>query len=90
MSGSAHAMILMLRCTALRIGDVALLSKDRLSRESGQWPIFLRTEKSGKRVFLPIPPRTEDVFDCVPLPWGTEQGCRHDSGTALVETHNKE
>jgi site-specific recombinase XerD len=51
----ARAMILTLRYTALRIGDVALLSRDRLSRESGRWCIFLRTEKSGKPVFCPFP-----------------------------------
>jgi integrase len=51
----AKAMILTLRYTALRIGDVAMLARDRLSKESGKWRIFLRTEKSGKPVFLPIP-----------------------------------
>jgi len=72
----ARAMILTLRYTALRIGDVAMLSKDRLSRESGRWRIFLRTEKSGKPVFLPIPRELKDALDCVPLPRGTEKDCR--------------
>jgi site-specific recombinase XerD len=44
-----RAMILTLRYTALRIGDVAMLNKDRLSRESGRWRIFLRTEKAESR-----------------------------------------
>lgn len=73
----ARAMILTLRYTALRIGDVALLDRDRLSRESGRWRIFLRTEKSGKPVFLPIPRELKDALDCVPLPRGAEKDCRH-------------
>jgi hypothetical protein len=47
---SLISLILALRYTALRIGDVALLGRDRLSRENGRWRIFLRTEKSGKPV----------------------------------------
>ena len=73
----AHAMILTLRYTALRIGDVAMLSKDRLSREGGRWRIFMRTEKSGKPVFLPIPRELKDALDCVPFPRGAEKDCRH-------------
>jgi len=72
----ARAMILMLRYTALRIGDVAMLSKDRLSRESGRWRIYLRTEKSGKPVFLPIPRELKEALDLVPTPRGAEQDCR--------------
>ena len=66
----ARAMILALRYTALRMGDVALLSRDRLSRESGRWRIFLRTEKSGKPVFLPIPAELKEALDNLPLPRG--------------------
>jgi integrase/recombinase XerC len=67
----ARAMILTLRYTALRIGDVALLSRDRFSRESGRWRIFLRTEKSGKPVFLPIPNEMKEALDRVPVPRGS-------------------
>jgi len=73
----ALAMILTLRYTALRIGDVAMLNKDRLSRESGRWRIFLRTEKSGKPVFLPIPRELKEALDCVPMPRGAAEDCRH-------------
>src|SRR5262249_18712153 len=52
----ARAMVLTLRYTALRIGDVAMLARDRISRDGNRWRMFLRTEKSGKPVFLPIPP----------------------------------
>jgi integrase/recombinase XerC len=71
----ARAMILTLRYTALRIGDVALLSRDRVSRDAGRWRIFLRTEKSGKPVFLPIPAELKAALDTVPLP----RGCGEDS-----------
>jgi len=71
----ARAMILTLRYTALRIGDVALLERNRLSRESGRWRIFLRTEKTGKPVFLPIPAELKAALDVVPLP----RGCGEDS-----------
>lgn len=71
----ARAMILTLRYTALRIGDVALLERNRLSRESGRWRIFLRTEKSGKSVFLPIPAELKAALDTLPLP----RGCSKDS-----------
>jgi site-specific recombinase XerD len=71
----ARAMILTLRYTALRIGDVALLARDRLSKDGGRWRIFLRTEKSGKPVFLPIPAELKQALDTVPLP----RGCGEDS-----------
>lgn len=71
----ARAMILTLRYTALRIGDVAMLNRDRLSRESGRWRIFLRTEKSGKPVFLPIPRELKDALDVVPAPRGAAKDC---------------
>lgn len=73
----AKAMVLTLRYTALRIGDVAMLSKDRLSRESGRWRIFLRTEKSGKPVFLPIPRELKEALDRVPVPRGAATDCQN-------------
>jgi site-specific recombinase XerD len=71
----ARAMILVLRYTALRIGDVAMLSRDRISNDGGRWRIFLRTEKSGKPVFLPVPAELKQALDIVPLP----RGCGADS-----------
>ncbi len=64
----ARAIVLTLRYTALRIGDVSLLAKDRISRDGDRWRIFLRTEKSGQPVFLPIPPALKAALDCVPAP----------------------
>lgn len=68
----ARAMILTLRYTALRIGDVATLARDCISRDGQRWRIFLRTEKSGKPVFLPIPQEMKDALDCAPIPKQTD------------------
>jgi integrase len=53
----ARGMILLLRYTVLRIGDVAVLVRDRVGwdAERERWRIFIRTEKTGSPVFLPIP-----------------------------------
>jgi site-specific recombinase XerD len=64
----ARAMVLALRYTALRIGDVAMLARDRISRDGNRWRTFLRTEKSGKPVFLPIPTELRAAFEALPLP----------------------
>ena len=72
----ARAMILALRYTALRIGDVALLGRERVSRDGNRWRIFLRTEKSGKPVFLPIPADLKTALDTVPLPRGCGENSR--------------
>jgi len=66
----ARAMILALRYTALRIGDVAMLARDRISRDGKRWRIFLRTEKNGKPVFLPIPYELRLALNAVPTPRG--------------------
>ena len=50
----ARAMVLTMRYTGLRIGDVAMLAKARISRDGARWRIFLHTEQTGKPVFLPI------------------------------------
>lgn len=64
----ARAMMLTLRYTALRIGDVSMLARDRISRDGDRWRIFLRTEKSGQPVFLPVPPDMKAALDRVPPP----------------------
>ena len=68
MSGCARAMVLLLRYTALRIGDVAMLTRDRISLDGGRWRIFLRTEKSGQPVFLPVPPDLKSALEAAPPP----------------------
>ena len=67
----ARAMVLTLRYTALRIGDVSMLSKDRISGNDDKWRIFIRTEKSGQPVFLPVPPDLKLALDAVPRQWAT-------------------
>jgi integrase len=47
---------------------VAMLARDRVSKDGKRWRIFLRTEKSGKPVFLPIPGELKAALDLVPLP----------------------
>jgi integrase/recombinase XerD len=62
----AKAMILLLRHTALRISDVALLKRDRV--HNGE--ILLRTAKNGKPVKLPVHPALQAALDLLPVPRG--------------------
>jgi site-specific recombinase XerD len=73
----ARAMVLALRYTGLRIGDVAMLARDRISRDGTRWRIFLHTEKSGKPVFLPIPDELRLALNSTPWPRGASPDCRH-------------
>jgi len=73
----ALGMVLLLRYTALRIGDVAMLARDRVSRNGDRWRVFLRTEKSGKPVFLPIPGVLKKALDGLPVPRGGGADCRY-------------
>jgi len=63
----AKAMILLLRYTALRISDVALLEKERV--KGGE--IHVRTMKSGKVVWLPVHPELQAALDDLPDPRGS-------------------
>lgn len=72
----ARAMILAMRYTALRIGDVAMLARERISRDGDRWRIFLRTEKNGKPVFLPIPDELRLALNSLPAPRGAAPDCR--------------
>jgi integrase/recombinase XerC len=73
----ARAMILAMRYTALRIGDVAMLGRDRISRDGLRWRIFLHTEKTGKPVFLPIPDDLRLALNTAPRPRGGAPDCRY-------------
>ncbi len=64
----ARAAVLLLRYTALRISDVAMLAKDRV--RNGE--IFLRTEKNGKPVKLPVHPDLQAALDILPIPRGAD------------------
>jgi integrase/recombinase XerC len=70
----ARAMVLLLRCTGLRISDVATLERDRI--QGGQ--LLLHTQKTGGAVFLPLPEELRTALDTLPLPragMGTEARC---------------
>ncbi len=84
----SRAMILTLRYTALRIGDVSMLARDRISRDGDRWRIFLRTEKSGQPVFLPVPPDMKVALDSVPPPMSNvESHYFFWNGTGKPKTH---
>jgi integrase len=70
-------MVLTMRYTALRIGDVAMLERERISRDGNRWRVFLRTEKTGKPVFLPIPDDLRLALNAAPLPRGATPDCRY-------------
>lgn len=71
----ARAMVLTIRFTALRISDVAVLKRDRISMQDGRWVIFIRTTKNNKPVFLPVPRQMKDALDAVPAPRRSTHGC---------------
>jgi site-specific recombinase XerD len=73
----AKAMILLLRHTALRISDVCTLRKDAVTwdPDCGRWRVFLRTQKSGEPVYLPIPDGLKLALDALPLPRQAAQDC---------------
>jgi site-specific recombinase XerD len=73
----ARAMVLMLRHTALRISDVCTLRRDAVSwdQEKSTWRVFVRTQKSGEAVFLPIPDGLKVVLDALPSPRNAAQDC---------------
>jgi len=75
----ARGMVLLLRYTALRIGDVAMLARNRVSwdPESERWRVFLHTEKYGQPVFLPIPDALKQALDAVPAPRGAAAEPKH-------------
>ncbi len=84
----ARAMILTFRYTALRIGDVSMLARDRISRDGEGWRLFLRTEKSGQSVFLPVPQDLKAALDRVPPPVSNvESRYFFWNGTGKPETH---
>jgi integrase len=73
----ARAMIMVLRNTALRISDVCTLRKDSISwdQEKATWRVFLRTQKTGDAVFLPIPDELKIELDALPVPRNAAQDC---------------
>jgi integrase len=70
-------MVLLLRHTALRISDVCTMWKDAVTwdPERSTWRVFIRTQKSGEPVFLPIPDGLKLVLDALPLPRNAPEDC---------------
>jgi site-specific recombinase XerD len=64
----ARAMILLLRYTALRISDVAVLERSRINGEQ----IIVRTTKNGKEVKLPVPADLQAALEILPVPHGAD------------------
>lgn len=75
----ARAMVLLLRHTALRISDVCTLRRDAVSWdvEKSTSRIFVRTQKSGEPVFLPIPESLKLALDALPLPRNAAADCQY-------------
>jgi site-specific recombinase XerD len=69
----ARAIVLLLRYTALRVSDVAQLARDRIRGAR----IYLYTQKSGKPVFLPLPPALMESLSALPVPLGTEDESKY-------------
>lgn len=64
----ARAMVLLLRHTALRISDVALLERSRVD----DGVILLHTHKTGATIRLPIPDELQAALEAVPTPRGAD------------------
>jgi site-specific recombinase XerD len=75
----ARAMVLTLRYTALRISDVAMLRTDAITRDAKTkaWMLYVRTLKSGARVFVPIPADLKFALDALPAPRNAPADCEY-------------
>src|ERR1017187_2578513 len=78
----ARATVLLLRYTALRIADVALLSRDRV--QGGQ--INVRPMKTGQCVWLPVHPELQAALDILPAPRGGDAGYFFWSGNGRMSS----
>jgi integrase/recombinase XerD len=69
------ALVLLMRYSGLRIGDAVTLERSRI--EDGR--LFLRTAKTGVRVFVPLPKAVTDALDACPsqvMPFWTGESKR--------------
>lgn len=62
----ARTLVMLLRYTALRLGDALKLSKDRIQGLE----MVLYTEKAGTPVWLPIPNELREALEMLPRPRG--------------------
>jgi len=69
----ARAMVLLLRHTGLRVGDVATLARDRVRDRR----IYLHTLKTGAAVLLPVEPELQTALDALPDPRGAGKDARY-------------
>lgn len=68
-----RALVLLLRYSGLRLGDAVTLERSRI--EDGR--LFLRTAKTGTRVFVPLPKMVVDALAACPgqrFPFWTGEG----------------
>src|SRR4029453_10201089 len=54
-----RALILILRYSGMRIGDCVGLQKSHLTGDK----LFLNTQKSGSKIFVPLPPSAVEALD---------------------------
>ena len=73
----AVAMILSFRHTAIRISDLARLSRKMLVKVGDQWRMRLRAKKNHGLVFLPIPNILKIALDNLPIPKGADENCQY-------------
>lgn len=66
----ARALVLLLRHTALRLGDALKLERARV--QAGELMVY--TEKAGTPVWLPIPPELSEALEALPMPRGVQAG----------------
>ena len=78
----ARATVLLLRYTALRIADVALLSRNRV--QDGQ--VNVRTMKTGQCVWLPVHPELQAALNVLPMPRGGDAGYFFWSGNGAKDS----
>jgi integrase/recombinase XerC len=73
----ARGLVLLLRHTALRISDVTTLRKDAVAWDeaAATWRVWVRTQKTGEPVFLPIPESLKMILDALPLPRNAARDC---------------
>jgi integrase len=73
----ARAMVLLLRYTGLRISEICRFRKDAVLRDGDNktWRVLIRTQKSGRAVYLSIPEILKLSLDALPLPRGGDTDC---------------
>jgi integrase len=79
----AKAIVLLLRKYALRLSDVATLSRDRIKGNQ----IFLHALKNGAAIWLPLYEDVRRALECVPVPHGADADCKYFFWTGKGSVH---